>query len=450
MQPACTLSAIEAASKIREGALSCVELVQSCLDRIEETDKDLKAWTFLDGKNALKQAAKLDVIRKSGKPIGPLHGVPVGLKDIIDTKHGTTERGSPIFKGRQAKADAMLVDKLIEAGAVILGKTVTTEMAFMNPSQTRNPSNMAHTPGGSSSGSAAAVAAFQVPLAIGSQTNGSVIRPASYCGVFGLKPSSGVVSRTGVLQTSKTLDQIGVFARTLEDSALVCDVIGGYDPRDASSYARPRPKFLDGAKQDVPVNPDLVYFDLPYKDDISSDVQEGIDAILDHFDGRVERIPSPPAFTGLIDAQRHIHLYEYCEHLNEPLTNHWDKVSDVLKPLIDEGRKIGKAQYDEALGLRQESFNFFSEFFNDYDAIIAPSALSQAPKFEVGTGNPVTCTIWTAAGLPCVSLPLLVGENNLPVGLQLIGSYEGDDRLMRTANWVIKSLEASDEYQGDV
>lgn len=448
MQPPCTLSAVEAAKKIREGSLSSVELVQSCLDRIAETDKDVKAWAFLDGENALKQAAKLDVIRKSGKPIGALHGVPVGLKDIIDTKHGTTERGSPIFKGRQAKADAVLVEKLIEAGAVILGKTVTTEMAFMNPSATRNPSNMEHTPGGSSSGSAAAVAAFQVPLAIGSQTNGSVIRPASYCGVFGFKPSSGVVSRTGMLQTSKTLDQVGVFARTLEDSALLSDVIGGYDPRDAGSYARPRPQMLAGSKQEVPVKPDFVYFDLPYKDEISTDVQEGIDAILEHFEGRVERISSPPAFAGLISSQRKIHLYEYCEHLKEPLTKHFDKVSDVLKPLIEEGRNISKVQYEEALELRKQSFNFFSEFFNDYDAIIAPSALSEAPKIDEGvTGNPVPSTIWTVAGLPCLSLPLLVGEKNLPVGLQLIGSYEGDDRLMRTANWVIKSLEAPDENE---
>lgn len=445
IQPPCSLTASEAVKKIREGSLSSVELVQSCLDRIEETDKDVKAWVHLDAEYALKQATDLDVIRKSGKPIGALHGVPVGLKDIIDTKHGPTQYGSPIFKGRQAKADAAIVEKLIDAGAVIMGKTVTTEMAFMNPSVTRNPNNMEHTPGGSSSGSAAAVAAFHVPLAIGSQTNGSVIRPASYCGIFGLKPSSGMVSRRGMLQTSKTLDQVGVFARTLEDSALLSDVIGGYDPQDAGSYARPRPQLLDGAKQEVPVNPDFAYFDLPFKDDISTDVQEGIDSILEHFEGRVERVSTPPAFSGLIGAQRHIHLYEYCEHLKEPLTNHWDKVSDVLKPLIEEGRKISKAQYEEALDLRKASFVFFNEFFNDYDAIIAPSALSEAPKFDVGTGNPVPCTIWTTAGLPCLSLPILVGENNLPVGLQLIGSYEGDDRLMRTASWVIKSLEASEE-----
>ncbi len=236
------LPAVEAARKIRQGTLSSVDLVKACLARIDETDGQLKAWAHLDGEHALNQAEEMDSIRRAGRPVGPLHGLPVGLKDIIDTHDFPTERGTPIFSGRKPSNDAALVERLREAGAVILGKTVTTEFAFMHPAGTRNPHDPGYSPGGSSSGSAAAVAAYHVPLAIGTQTNGSVIRPAAFCGTYGFKPTRGVVSRRGVLQTSKSLDQVGVFGRTLEDVALLADVIGGYDPSDPLCYARPRPK----------------------------------------------------------------------------------------------------------------------------------------------------------------------------------------------------------------
>ena len=189
------LSAVEAARRIDEGRLSSLDLVKSCLARIEETDGQLKAWVHLDPERALKQAEEMDLIRQTGRPTGALHGVPVGLKDIVDTVDYPTERGTPVFAGRQPSQDAALVDRLREAGAVILGKTATTEFAFVHPAETRNPHNVNHSPGGSSSGSAAAVAAFHVPLAVGTQTNGSVIRPASYCGIYGFKPTRGVISR---------------------------------------------------------------------------------------------------------------------------------------------------------------------------------------------------------------------------------------------------------------
>jgi Asp-tRNA(Asn)/Glu-tRNA(Gln) amidotransferase A subunit family amidase len=229
------LSATQASDLIASGRLKSVDLVQSCLDRIAQTDGEIKAWAYLDAENALEQAAALDRRREAGFATGPLHGLPVGLKDIIDTRDMPTERGTPIFKGRQSEDDARIVEMLREAGAVIMGKTVTTELAFVHANETRNPHNPDRTPGGSSSGSAAAVAAGHVPLAIGTQTNGSVIRPASFCGTFGFKPTRGAIPRTGVLQTSKSLDQIGVFARTLDDVALLTDAISGYDQRDAKA-----------------------------------------------------------------------------------------------------------------------------------------------------------------------------------------------------------------------
>jgi len=206
-----TLTAMEAAASISSGSLSSVDLVQSCLDQISKTDDQIKAWEYIDGENALDQAAECDRIRRHGKSTGPLHGVPVGLKDIIDTVDMPTQLGTSVFKGRQTAKDARLVERLRESGAVIMGKTVTTELAFLHPSKTRNPHDLDRTPGGSSSGSAAAVAANHVPITVGTQTNGSVIRPASFCGTYGFKPSSGIIPRSGILQTSETLDQVGCF-----------------------------------------------------------------------------------------------------------------------------------------------------------------------------------------------------------------------------------------------
>ena len=436
------LSAVEAARKIRQGTLSSVDLVKSCLARIDETDGQLKAWVHLDADHALNQAEEMDSIRRAGRPVGPLHGVPIGLKDIIDTHDFPTERGTPIYSGRKPANDAALVERLREAGAVILGKTVTTEFAFMHPAETRNPHNPDYSPGGSSSGSAAAVAAYHVPLAIGTQTNGSVIRPAAFCGTYGFKPTRGVVSRRGVLRTSKSLDQVGVFGRTLEDVALLTDVIGGYDPADAMSYARPRPKMLEGSRADASVPPDLVWLDLPFNDRLTEDARAGLDEVVGALGARVERVSVSENLTGLVDVLRVIQEYEICQHLESEFAEHWDLLSTTLRPIIERGRAISDAQYQEALEIMASSATFFEVFFKDYDAVIAPSAAGEAPKLGGGTGDPVFCTIWTLCGLPSLNLPLLVGKNGLPVGVQLIGAAEEDDRLLRTANWMLKELQS--------
>jgi len=441
-QPANALSAVEAAGKIRAGALSSVDLVKACLARIDETEGQLKAWAHLDPAYALRQAEELDSIRRAGRPVGPLHGVPVGLKDIIDTRDLPTERGTPVFSGRRPDRDAALVERLREAGAVILGKTATTELAFMHAAETRNPHDPTRSPGGSSSGSAAAVAAYNVPLAIGTQTNGSVIRPAAFCGTYGFKPTRGVISRRGVLQTSKSLDQVGVFGRTLEDVALLTDVIGGYDPSDSMSYPRPRPKMLEGSRAEAPVEPEFVWFDLPFNDRLDTDARAGLDEVIEALGARVERVPVSENMTGLIDVQRVIHEYEICHHLEQTFAEHWDRISSSLQPVVERGRTISDAQYEEAIQVMASAAGYFEEFFKDFDAVIAPSATGEAPKFGNGTGDPVFSTIWTLCGLPCLTLPLLAGENGLPVGVQLIGTTEEDDRLLRTASWVLNQLQS--------
>ncbi len=431
-----SLSAADAADAVASGRLSSVDLVKSCLARIEETDGEIKAWAHLDGDAALAQAAECDRIRKAGLATGPLHGVPVGLKDIIDTADMPTQRGTAIFAGRTTDTDARIVEHLREAGAVIMGKTVTTELAFLHPNETRNPHSPDHSPGGSSSGSAAAVAAQQVPLAIGTQTNGSVIRPASFCGTFGFKPTRGVISRTGVLQTSVSLDQVGCFGRTLADVALLTDAIGGYDQRDPVSFARPRPDNSGGAAADAPVPPDLVWFDLPFNYRLSNEASEGLAAVRDALGEQVTTLPAADTLSNLVAVQAHIHEYEICQHQAEVFDQHWDALSDALKTVIERGRQISRAEYEDALVVKASAEKFFDELFFEFDAILAPAAAGEAPRFGDGTGDPIFSTLWTLAGLPCVTLPLLVGDNNLPIGVQLIGPAEKDDRLLRTARWL--------------
>ncbi len=438
------LSATEAAAKIKSGELSSVELVTACLARIDATDGELHAWAYVDREGALARAEELDRIRKSGHATGLLHGVPVGLKDIIDTVDMPTERGSNIFSGRFPEDNATIVNCLLEAGAVILGKTVTTELAFVHANETRNPHNLEYSPGGSSSGSAASVAAYQVPLAIGTQTNGSVIRPASFCGTYGFKPSRGVIPRTGLLQTSNTLDQVGVFARELEDVALLADVIGRFDPLDEMSFSRPKPKMAQGVRAEAPVTPDIAWFELPFSDRYSSDMNEAASEVIDALGEagmKIDKVAAPPAFAGLLKVQRAIHEYEIFHHQKEIFEQHWDKISSTLQPIIQRAKTITLAEYEDAKSLMNAAVEYFQIFFQDYDAILTPSALGEAPKFGEGTGDPVCSTIWTLAGLPCVSLPMLVGQNGLPIGIQLVGPYERDDRLLRTASWVLNALD---------
>ena len=348
-----------------------------------------------------------------------------------------TECGTDIFKGRKPDTDATIVNRLKEEGAIILGKTVSTELAFMHPADTRNPHNPEHSPGGSSSGSAAAVAGYHVPLAIGTQTNGSVIRPASYCGTHGFKPSRGVISRAGLLQTSNSLDQVGVFGRSLEDVALLSEVIGCYDGQDEKSYLRPRPKTHEFSRTKPGIDPDIAWFDLPFADRLSQDSKDGFEEVLSALGDRVTRIEAPETFIGLLDTQRIIHEYEICKQQADVFDNHWDKISATLKPVIERARTISNEEYKHALDVMGQTESFLRDFFLDYDAILTPSSTGEAPIVSSGnTGDPAFCTLWTLAGLPCLNLPVMVGSNGLPIGVQLVGGYEEDDRLLRTANWL--------------
>src|SRR5918992_1489000 len=289
------LSASEAARLIRHGLISSEQLVEACLARIREVESQVQAWTFLDPDYALAQARALDQLRLSGQAIGPLHGVPVGIKDIFDTADMPTENGSVIHAGRTPPRDATTVSRLRAAGAVIMGKTVTTEFAYFAPGKTRNPHNPDHTPGGSSSGSAAAVAAEMVPLALGSQTNGSTIRPAAFCGVVGFKPTHGLISRHGVLTLSRTLDHVGLFARSIEDIALLATQLAGYDEPDPDTRPRARIPFVEVAAEEPPLLPMFAFIKTPYWERADEDTKEGFAEIIEDLGSQVEEVELFPS-----------------------------------------------------------------------------------------------------------------------------------------------------------
>ena len=426
---------------VRDGRVTARRVVEDSLARIE-ADASLHVWAHLNAESALTQADECDRLRQHGRPLGRLHGVPVGLKDIIDSAGLPCECGAVAMAGRTPERDSWIAAALRAEGAIIMGKTVTTELAFMQPAATRNPVNPAHTPGGSSSGSAAAVAAGHVPLAVGSQTNGSVIRPASFCGTFAIKPTAGIIPRSGVLATSGTLDQMGVFGQSLEDIGLLCDVIGGFDPADAASYPRPRPRMQAGATAEVPIEPNFVWFEMPYFDRLTPAARDGMEELLDALGERVERIDAAESFAGFIAAQKIIHGHEYADLLGWILDETPQGLSQGSRDAIALGRTYGQAAYDEAQEMRRQAISFFATLFTEFDAVISPAALGEAPLFEAGTGDPICQTIFTLAGLPAVTLPLLVGDKDLPIGVQLVGGAEEDDRLLRTASWMLTALAA--------
>lgn len=437
-------SALGAIHRMSEGSLSAEALSDSCLKHIDATDESLGAWVHVDPAAVMEQARAADERRRHGKPLGSLHGMPVGLKDIIDTADAPTCRGTPIYSERQPEHNAAVVDRLLEAGAVILGKTVTTELAWMHQSTTRNAVNREYSPGGSSSGSAAAVGAGQVPLAIGTQTGGSVIRPAAYNGVFGLKPSRGLISRRGVLQTSPTLDQVGVFGNHAADVCALVDTLTGYDAADPLTCALPSPVLLDGYRSDVLVNPSFAWIDMPFADRYSASLNAGIDELCDVLTNDtaadIDRIPAPQSFAALPGCHQVIYDVEILRSLDNEWRDHRSLLSDTAVNGLKRAQARSDDEYQEALGIMTAAETWFDTFFHDYDGILTPSAPDIAPLYGNGTGDPVCCVVWTLCGLPCLSMPLLTDDNNMPLGIQLVGAHNRDDRLMRTAHWLLDAL----------
>jgi Asp-tRNA(Asn)/Glu-tRNA(Gln) amidotransferase A subunit family amidase len=432
------LSALDAARLIRDGLISSAQLVEACLARVRERDAEIQAWTFLEPDHALVQARSADEYRLSGQPVGPLHGVPVGIKDIIDTADMPTENGSVLHAGRTPPRDATVVAMLRAAGAVIMGKTVTTEFAYRTPGKTRNPHNAAHTPGGSSSGSAAAVAAGMVPLALGSQTSGSTIRPASFCGVYGFKPTHGLIARHGMLRLSGTLDHVGLFARTVEDLALLAEQLAGYDERDPATRPRARIPYREVTVEEPPLPPMFAFVKTPHWDRVDGEAQAAFAELLEHLGDRVEEVELFPSAVAAWDWHRTIMEAEMAANLEREWENGRDRLSPALRAQLERGREVRALDYQRAVACVRPMREGFLELFEQrYDAILTPAATGAAPEGLGSTGDPVFCALWTLCGMPAVSLPLMQGTNGLPLGVQLVGPRDGDARLLRTARWLV-------------
>jgi Asp-tRNA(Asn)/Glu-tRNA(Gln) amidotransferase A subunit family amidase len=434
------LSAVDAAAQMRAGEFTAREYAAALLAQVREVDPQVQAWAHLDEGYLLRQADAADATHAAGAAYGDLQGVPVGLKDIIDTAALPTENGTVLHAGRQPQRDVALVDRLIGAGGLVMGKAVTTELATYSPGKTRNPHDPQHTPGGSSSGSAAAVAAGMTPLAVGTQTNGSVIRPASFCGVVGFKPTAGLISRRGVLKQSPTLDQIGLFARDVEDVALLAQCLAGHDADDPATRARATPPLLRVARQDPPVQPAFAFVKTPMWDRVSADAQAALMELVRRLGERVAPLELPPDSISAIDWHHTIMESEIAASFRNEFDRGAERLSASLRGQIERGRKVTAVDYRFALERKVETANAFDKLFEPFDAVLTLSALGTAPRGLETTGDPIMCTLWTFGGQPAISLPLLKGANGLPIGVQLVGRRDDDARLLRTARWLMNHV----------
>lgn len=437
------LSAADAAARMRAGEFSAVDYAQALLARVEAVEPQVQAWTRLDPAHLLRQAEAADEARAAGETSGPLFGVPVGVKDVIDTADLPTEDGTVLHAGRQPRQDAAVVRALRAAGGLVMGKTVTTELATYAPGKTHNPHHPGHTPGGSSSGSAAAVAAGMVPLAIGTQTNGSVIRPASFCGVYGFKPSAGLIPRTGVLTQSPPLDAVGVFGRTLGDVALLAEVLAGHDPQDALTRPRAAPPLREAAAAEAPLPPTLAWVATPFWDRVAPDAQAAFGELVALLAGRIAPFELPATAADAIDWQRTVMEADLAGSFELEYERGRDLLSASLRSQIERGRAVTAVAYRQALARVPVLLEGLDSLFDHYDALLTPATLGTAPAGLEATGDPIMCTLWTFLGLPAISLPLLHGDNGLPIGVQLVGRRGDDARLLRTARWLVQSVEAA-------
>jgi Asp-tRNA(Asn)/Glu-tRNA(Gln) amidotransferase A subunit family amidase len=421
--------------RLASGALRASELAEALIARIEAREPEIGAFAWFDADFVRQQAKALDALRQSGRPIGALHGLPVALKDIIDTAKIPTENGCKIDAGRVPATDAAVVARLKSAGAIIMGKTVTTELAYMQAGRTRNPHNPAHTPGGSSSGSAAAVADGMVPLAVGTQTGGSVIRPASFCGVTGFKPSFGAIPRTGVLMQSPTLDTVGVFAASPLDAALLAEVLMGHDAGDRATVPAPVPRLLDVARAAPPVRPVLAFVRPPGWDKADPDLHAAFDELVAALGDQVFEAPLPNAFDQAAKVRARINFAEMARYYHRYAKNR-AALGDRTRAAIEEGEAILARDYLAALDWADVLYAGLGEIFERCDAILCPAATGPAPEGLDYTGDAIFNGLWTLTGTPAVTVPAFTASNGLPMGVQLVGPRGGDARLLRTANWL--------------
>ena len=424
-QPLHELSASASAAAIAREDTTSVALVESCLEHIESRDALVSAWAHVDADLAVSAARDADAARAAGNPLGPLHGVPVGVKDIFDTADMPTECGSELHRDRRPNQDAAAVALLRRAGGIVLGKTVTAELALSAPGPTANPLDLQRTPGGSSSGSAAAVADCMVPVAVGSQTTGSVIRPASYCGIFGFKPTFGAIPTAGMQVLAQSLDHVGVFARSLADIELMARVL--------------MPEHADmpiGGNENTARRPRIAVVRTPVWDEASNDARAHFDAwtrIL----GFENRVDLGDPFHDAVDCQRTILDSNLAANLGAAYGSRPLEMMSMTRSRVRAGLAISASTFIRVTARVEEQKARLRALFRDQDALLTLAAPGEAPLGLSSTGNAVFSAIWTLMGVPSISLPLLEGENGLPIGVQVIGAWRADAKLRTIAEQIV-------------
>ena len=434
-----SLSAYELSLKLQSGEITSVELCNAYLDRIKKFEKDVQAWQFIDKKLLIEKAEEADNYRKSGKPLGSLHGLPIAIKDIIGTYDMPTECGTVFRKKMSSSQDSEIVNLLKTAGAIIMGKTVTCELAYIHPCKTKNPHDYSRTPGGSSSGSAAVIASHMAHLSIGSQTGGSIIRPASYCGVVGYKPSYGLISRNGVLKVSDKLDTMGVFGKTVKDVALLAKILIKKDLYDDSTIHFSADKMLEVCDEGPAFEPKFIFYKTNKWKNINKKSQQAFEFVIKNFKKNIEIFDTPSYFEDIPKYHQIIHEVDMANNMQVYYKKDKTKLSKELRDAIARGLKYSGKEYADAIDFMKQSYESYKEVFEDYHGIITPSSSGIADKGLKSTGSADFQKVWTYLGLPAISLPLLTGENDLPLGVQLVGDRFDDLRFLGTANWLEKN-----------
>ena len=415
------LTAIQAARAIATGEVSAEELMRACLSRIAGRDSVVRAWASLDAERSLAEALLCD----RGPRRGPLHGVPIGVKDVLNTADLPTEMGSPIYSGFRPRADAACVAMLRAAGAIVVGKTVTCEFAGVEPGPTVNPRDATRTPGGSSSGSAAAVADFMVPVALGTQTGGSVLRPASFCGVVGYKPSYGTVSREGLKFAAESLDTIGVIARTPEDAGMIVDVLAGREPAPVRRLTRP-PRLA-------------VCMTYLWESKASQETRDCVARVADlarAAGASVVDLDLPPHFSRLSGTRDVINDVERARSLAWEWSYRREDVSERMRATIARGRAISSDIYYDELRFARNARVEFDALVGGFDGVIAPCVNGEAPAGLDYAGDPSFQSLWTLLHTPAITLPAHRGPNDMPVGVQIIGRRRTGRQLIALATWL--------------
>ena len=439
------LSVKQIAEKIKDTQLSSVDLCKAYIDRIKKFEKDVHAWAHFDEKLLLEKAEESDNYRRSGKPLGSLHGIPVALKDIVGTLDMPTECGTVLRKGMSASQDAEIVDLLKSEGAIIMGKSATSELAYFGPAKTKNPHDYSRTPGGSSSGSAAVIAAHMAPLSVGSQTGGSVIRPASYCGVVGYKPSFGLISRNGVLKTSENLDHVGVFGKSVEDVAILAKVLIKKDSYDKATIHYSTDSMLEECNKGPLYDPKFIFYKTESWKKIDKKSRDAFEFFIKSFKKNIEVFDTPSYFKDVKKYHQIVHETDMANNFQDYYKKSKNKLSKEMQAAIKRGIEYSAKDYAEARDFMSRSYDSYKEVFEDYHGIISPSSTGVADKGLTSTGSPEFCTVWSFMGTPSISLPLLEGENNLPLGVQLIGDKYDDTRFLGVANWLEKESKKFNE-----